>query len=408
MATKNYAIVTTKKLRFADLPLATLHNGRIISPPNADPNTPDGVRVFRCDGQNALNAVGKRIEESGASWPALSRYVAFEVVLALSPEADNKPSDEVFVQRSESFLDKTYGRENVVAGWLHRDEKSAHVHALVVPICQGKRPGRKRTDANPGDGPVVSWNLFSGSAACRPRKSRNGKKQLNNPVMAGWQTAWAAVWEDHGFRRGIPSQRQPILMQWIQGKTAAIQAMAEMAKDEFLGRLQSLALPANLVADLGEEKARPQALARIGQMLRPLFERVSAPLVELASRGIQLDVEQQSRAEIADKNIELGGKVAELTTANADLARKEAAARTEISELSYRVRVLKGELEDQRNFAVEDHVLHFSDKDFRQFVAYEWERREAEQKAGLAGWGLGPRPPLPTPNLQLALGGLTR
>ena len=290
-----YAILRTKKLRLSEIPALGAHNNRSMPTPNADPQVTDGVQVLRCLGKDPLDAYIQRVRNSGAKPAGRNRHAAFEVVLALSPGSPIEPPEEVFFHRSQRFLDDVYGAENTVCIWGHRDEKSPHVHALVVPICSSSAPGRPRKGTAKTQQPTVSWNQFSGSA------KRSGNKATNNPVMASWQSAWSNLWQDYGYRRGIPSRRDALLMPWIRGQTAAIQALAVTGRDNVVKAMDALLMEPDQVAQLAAKGELKLEMEKNVAKVRGAHLAETAALQELAARGVQLDVERQARAELGDK-----------------------------------------------------------------------------------------------------------
>ncbi len=46
---------------------------------------------------------------------------------------------DAWAKDSCGWLQKTFGKENVVSAVLHLDEKTPHIHATVVPITRGER-----------------------------------------------------------------------------------------------------------------------------------------------------------------------------------------------------------------------------------------------------------------------------
>ena len=68
---------------------------------------------------------------------------ALRVMLSGSPE-DMKHIRQAgqlgaWAKDSCGWLQKTFGKENVVSAVLHLDEKTPHIHATVVPIVRGER-----------------------------------------------------------------------------------------------------------------------------------------------------------------------------------------------------------------------------------------------------------------------------
>lgn len=58
------------------------------------------------------------------------------------PEAEHK----AFFQASYDFLQKRYGRENVVSAYVHMDEVTPHMHFAFVPVVRTFRQDRKNPD----------------------------------------------------------------------------------------------------------------------------------------------------------------------------------------------------------------------------------------------------------------------
>ena len=53
--------------------------------------------------------------------------------------------DEWCADNLKYFAD-TFGKENIVAAHLHRDEETPHIHVTLVPIVKGERKRRKREE----------------------------------------------------------------------------------------------------------------------------------------------------------------------------------------------------------------------------------------------------------------------
>lgn len=60
-----------------------------------------------------------------------------------APE-DLKPEQEKkFFQETYSFLEEKYGRENVVSSYVHKDEKTPHMHFCFMPVVADSKRGQK-------------------------------------------------------------------------------------------------------------------------------------------------------------------------------------------------------------------------------------------------------------------------
>jgi len=115
--------------------------------PNVDPNRvhlnkqlidyPDGVNT-------RTEAIEYRIQNAGLSRKVGKNQVkVIRVLLSgshddmLNLQQQGKLDD--WCQDNINWLEKTYGKENVVSATLHLDEQTPHIHASVVPIVQRER-----------------------------------------------------------------------------------------------------------------------------------------------------------------------------------------------------------------------------------------------------------------------------
>ena len=132
----------------------TAHIERFIIPKNADPTRthlnrklvayPDGIK-------DRSAAIQRRLEETG-----LTRKIGNNQVRAIRITVSGTHEDMERIER-EGRLDEwcadnmkyftdTFGKENIVAAHLHRDEETPHIHVTLVPIVKGERKHRKREE----------------------------------------------------------------------------------------------------------------------------------------------------------------------------------------------------------------------------------------------------------------------
>ena len=132
----------------------TAHIEHFIIPKNADPTRthlnrrlieyPNGVK-------DRSAAIQRRLEEAG-----LTRKIGSNQVRAIRINVSATPEDMERIER-EGRLDEwcadnlkyfadTFGKENIVAAHLHRDEETPHIHVTLVPIVKGERKRRKREE----------------------------------------------------------------------------------------------------------------------------------------------------------------------------------------------------------------------------------------------------------------------
>ena len=132
----------------------TAHIERFIIPKNADPTRthlnrklvtyPDGIK-------DRTAAIQKRLEEAG-----LTRKIGNNQVRAIRINVSGTHEDMKRIEK-EGRLDEwcadnmkyfadLFGRENIVAAHLHRDEETPHIHITLVPIVKGERKRKKREE----------------------------------------------------------------------------------------------------------------------------------------------------------------------------------------------------------------------------------------------------------------------
>ena len=151
-----YAILRTEKLKTAgNIGGLNAHLTRTMDVPNADPE----LARFnsRQVGSSDLWAdVQNRLKEAGIEKTRKDGVLAVEHLATYSPEGlasfrketqAGKPSQLVaskveldrwnaFVANTRQWLTDRYGEKNLVNFTVHMDEKSPHIHAVVVPIDQ--------------------------------------------------------------------------------------------------------------------------------------------------------------------------------------------------------------------------------------------------------------------------------
>jgi hypothetical protein len=146
-----YAILRTAKLKTAgNIGGLNDHLHRLRETPNADQElTYQNQRLrgsddLAADVQNRLDAAGCTVRKNAV--------LAVEHVLTVSPEflnfhkgeKDGRPAlmgnatdrDRLsgFRDRALEWVDERYGENNVVSAVLHLDEKTPHLHIVVVPL----------------------------------------------------------------------------------------------------------------------------------------------------------------------------------------------------------------------------------------------------------------------------------
>lgn len=151
---------------------------------------------------NRTEAIQHRLDNAGLERKIGKNQVrALRVIMSGSPEDMKRIRQagqlDAWAKDSCGWLQKTFGKENVVSAVLHMDEKTPHIHATVVPIVRGERRKAKSERAK---------NAASGKRTYRTKKDR--PRLCADDVMAreklkAYQTTYAEAMAKYGLRRGI-------------------------------------------------------------------------------------------------------------------------------------------------------------------------------------------------------------
>lgn len=170
------------------------HNYRQGHVPNADAERKHLNHEYVLNYENLAKAIDARLHNVGLDHVRKDAVKGMEFILTASPEAfkrdqtgqftgDYRESD--WLKANLNFMKQQYG-SNLVAFTLHQDEKTPHIHAIVVPITPDNR--------------LCAKELFT------PKTLR----QL--------QTDYAAAMKPFGLERGIEGSRaQHVDMKHIYG-----------------------------------------------------------------------------------------------------------------------------------------------------------------------------------------------
>lgn len=152
-----------------------MHIDRDQTPPNADPErTPDNIDLVKKEGTIA-KMINQRIAEGYTGKKAIRKDAVKGMAIVLSGSHDDmaaKSRKEILLWAKDNynFIAKRYGEENMMRCTLHVDEKTPHLHVVIVPLRDGRLQANKIFD-------------------------REALKTL--------QTEYAEEMSEHGFERGI-------------------------------------------------------------------------------------------------------------------------------------------------------------------------------------------------------------
>lgn len=209
------------------------HNFREQETLNADPErTPDNEHLIAVNRSEAMGQLRDKLPEKRRK----DAVVAVEYLMTASPEFFESATDEQqqeFFKQSLDWLKNKYGADNVIAASIHRDERTPHMAAYVVPLTSDGR---------------LSAKEFIG----------------NRQTMKDDQTTFAKAVEHLGLQRGVEGSK---------AKHQTIQS--------FYNKLNNSAKPISITEDA--VKPRKAFLGFGGESHSDVAERLSKSL----TRSIQ-------------------------------------------------------------------------------------------------------------------------
>lgn len=296
--TTNFSVLGQRKLKQSDIVHARGHNNREEEVGNADQSAPPPAVI--CGPEDSWVGVRDRLAELGIR-PRKNAVLALELMMTTSPEW--WPSDDPvryvkqlrrFIRRSMRYLLGRYPRCAIVSVTLHCDEKTPHLHVIVLPVRQ--RVDGRFTDKG------ERWTL-SARGDLPPKRSKDAPPidyssywrggVGSRGQMAFEQTVFAKVMAPLGLQRGrvwsgAPNKPNSIHQAEMRDAIAA-------AKLEREGLVRSREMLTTERARIGQCRAAIEnKLAEIEASLA----RVRADEARMAEQRRALDAE---RAEFAEK-----------------------------------------------------------------------------------------------------------
>lgn len=200
-----YVILQMKKIKGSDTG-TTAHIERTIHPGNADATRthlnrelvtfPEGVT-------NRTMAISHRIATAGIKRKIGTNQVrAIGVVLSGSPtrmaEVEAEGQLDAWCEDNLAWLRDTFGDLNLVSAVLHRDEKTPHIHATIVPIVQGER--RKAKQDTPDGKKKYRKKDPQGPRLC-------ADEVLTRTKLTHYHDTYALAMAKYGLHRGVEGSK---------------------------------------------------------------------------------------------------------------------------------------------------------------------------------------------------------
>lgn len=317
-----YAIIRIGKLKNRDIALsATAHNYRTQDTPNADPlQFSRNQELINHEQRNYWELANERIKQLHLTRQRKDAVRCVEILMTASSEGfardgSNKHAVDMrgskWVQDNLHFLEKVFGRENIVSFTLHQDETTPHIHAVIVPVTREQR-------LHKGERVGATERL-----SCRELFSPSSLRQL--------QTDYAEAMAPHGFERGIKYSTaiHEDVRRHYGAQQMSKEALADLTKPVVYQPGETTKKPWHVDSALHHQRD----VARLNQQAADQLAAANAKLVKLAAvasanalahdrvRVLEKQLaaskerEQRTAAALAEKTQQLATKTSEWTAA---------------------------------------------------------------------------------------------
>ncbi len=144
-----YAIMRWGKIQtLGQAAAATAHNYRQYDVSNTDQDSPhQNVEFVNVDERDYWELASERITEAGITPRRKDAVRCVEAIITASSEffkfnpdgraVDYSQSD--WLKDTRTFLIEKFGEKNLIAFFVHQDEKSLHMRTIIVPITRDGR-----------------------------------------------------------------------------------------------------------------------------------------------------------------------------------------------------------------------------------------------------------------------------
>lgn len=274
---------------------------RRIIPKNADPTRthlnkvlieyPDGVH-------DRDEAIAHRLNTAGIKRKITHDQVrVVRVVLSGTHEDMMAIQDEGrlddWCRDSIQWLQATFGKDNVVAAHLHMDEKTPHIHAVVVPIVTGVRRKAKKEQA---DGKRKYRKKTNSVRLC-------ADDLFNRQTLVAYHDNYARVMAKYGLQRGVRGSeaRHTTTMQYyrdLKKKNETLETETRLLQEQKAEAEQELKRAKKEVQTEKLKGAATIAATNIAESVGSLFGSGKMKALERRNEDLQdriLELEEEAR-----------------------------------------------------------------------------------------------------------------
>ena len=256
-------------------------------------------------------AVSRRIEEAGITKVRSNQNTCIEIIFSGSPETMCAMSQEQvnsWAQDTLAWAQARWGYENVVSATLHCDEKTPHMHVIVVPIVQGqsrRSASKERMDAAMG----IDTKKYK-TDTTRNRLCAN--EVYTKPLLYGYHTSYAeTVGEKYGLSRGVRAE-----LGSYKKHTTSIEYNRQLAEEA----AEKERLIKELTADYAELTS---AVENTTSKLSAQRERMSLQEKTIANNDVIIQNQEKQKASVVINDDAVEKQLAEKYVSLAKLTEEE-------------------------------------------------------------------------------------
>jgi hypothetical protein len=160
---KQYAVIHVEKCKPNTYALGR-HLNRERVPENADKKLSGLNQQIIGHGENMNKAIEDRIKEGYTGKTAIRKDAVKSLSIVMTgtheimKELETKGKLKEWIQDNGKFLSERYGRQNIVSLHLHMDERTPHLHAVIVPLTKDGRLSAREIVGNRKDFQLLQDN----------------------------------------------------------------------------------------------------------------------------------------------------------------------------------------------------------------------------------------------------------
>ena len=199
MANKKYGIFRIEKIKLCDGGEAMgrlKHAFREFKNSSFDPSLTINNYAFKYDSaKEVMNAYKERIQSITTEKykPPKNAVGLYECIVTSTAGAIPKEREQEFLEKTYKQLCRTFGEENVLAGVVHLDETTFHLHAFITPIYKTTSVLRRTRDEKK-----------NGTCRTITQDQLNATHWTGSPALMSelQDTMWEGIFKDFGLERG--------------------------------------------------------------------------------------------------------------------------------------------------------------------------------------------------------------